>query len=152
MNVWLDLEETVFESWDCWWNSMNTRKLVTFLRANNVERVGIFSFAVYNETDKTTFNSLMKNSIQQELGVEIISVLSIEDIISIYWKKRGVRIDQHDVLHLIGKQQAFIDVMTLTAEPDSDSVLIDDVVDDVVVTNQTKSIKIRTLNVKTLTH
>ena len=60
--VWLDLEGTIIESW---YNTklINIEKIKDLLDRFGVTEIGIFSFAIYNQTDITKFNDEVKGRI-----------------------------------------------------------------------------------------
>lgn len=149
-HVFLDLEETVIESWD---NPLfiNARKIRSFLRQRGVSEISIFSFAIHNQKDKDDFNNHLKSNLQDLLGVTIRPVQSLEDFCAIIRRGHGGAVWEPFELGLVwGKFRSFVDVCTSVAPRGSVNILIDDMVDDVRIHNVTRDVVIETFNINSL--
>lgn len=65
--VWLDLKDTIIESWDIP-TIINANLIAHFLRTINVNCINIFSFAVWTPEDQRVVNAKLKNSIESSFG------------------------------------------------------------------------------------
>jgi hypothetical protein len=150
VQVFLDLEETVIESWD---NPMliNIQKVRAFLKERHVTEVHIFSFAIHNDKDKADFERHLKHSLQEALGVTIAPVQTLDDFCRIIRQGRGGAVWEPFELAMVwGKFRSFVDVCTMSAPRGATCILIDDMVDDVSIKNFTKDVFIRTININSV--
>ena len=150
VRIFLDLEETVIESWD---NPLliNIQKVKAFLKQREVTQISIFSFAIHNQKDKDDFNRHLKGKLQDVLGVIIEPIESLEDFCKIIRQGRGGAVWEPFELGLVwGKFRSFVDVCTMSAPRGSINILIDDMVDDVVIHNKTRDVIIHTININSV--
>lgn len=108
MRVFIDLEETIIESW---YNPllMNVIKIKNILSTLEVSSVDIFSAAIWNDTDKQIFLLQMKEAIERVLGIKIINVISMEDVhVQTQWKQAKFE-SICEMIALIGKKRMFED-------------------------------------------
>ena len=108
MRVFIDLEETIIESWD---NPllMNVSKLKDILSTLEVSSVDVFSAAVWNDTDKSIFVSQMKEAIERVLDVVIVDTISMGDVwFQTQWKSAKFE-SICEMTALIGKKRMFED-------------------------------------------
>jgi hypothetical protein len=66
--IFLDLEDTVIESWHSPYYT-NLQKVRKWLKDNAVTEVGIFSFAIHNDADKAVFDQQMRVGLTDALGI-----------------------------------------------------------------------------------
>lgn len=150
MKIFLDLEETIIESWS---NPllMNVGKIGNFVHTSGVQEVGIFSFAIWNEQDKIDFEERhIKQAIEMALGVPINEILTVPDIANEVFWKTGVRMDISEFITIWGKQRAFIDWALITQRNENRVVLIDDVVRNIDVIDRDRNLLIELINVEKL--
>ncbi len=148
--VFLDLEQTVIDSWD---NPllMNVEKIRDTLDLLSVTEVGIFSFAIWNDEDKVDFEKRgIKLAIENALNVKITQILTIPQIAKeIFWKT-GMQLELTEFITLWGKQRAFIDWAMVThqkTDKDTTIVLIDDVVQNLTITDHDRGIIIELMKI-----
>lgn len=148
--IFLDLEDTVIDSWDGNRLLVHLHQLRSFLRQHNAKQIGIFSFAIWIEKDKIEFDTVhFKGMIEKALDVEIIMFPSVQEMTKeIFWK-HGTVFDMHETIAIWGKQRTFIDWCTLV-RPANHCILVDDVIDNFVLTNTTQDIIIEGINVFSL--
>ena len=149
--VFLDLEETVI---DDWYNQklINHIELSQWLAQVNVDRVGIFSFAVSNERDVKTFTRDIKPRLEQELRCEIVedSVITCDEMFNASTVVTGLKYDGWaDFCTIKGKTGAFADWVQSECGPGL-YVLVDDVVGDTVTHVADRLQSIVTINVGTI--
>jgi len=150
VKVFLDLEETIIESWS---NPllMNVGKIGNFLHTAGVEEVGIFSFAIWNEQDRIDFVKRgIKQAIEISLGVTIKEILTVPNIANEVFWKTGLRMDINEFITIWGKQRAFIDWALITQRNEKRVILIDDVVRNIDVIDRDRNLLIELINVEKL--
>ena len=153
--VFLDLEETIIESWG---NPVlvNHQRINKFLKKLDITHVGIFSFAIWDENDKRNFDRFgIKDTIENALEVRINNVLTIPDIAKEVFWKQGMVISINEFITIWGKQRAFIDWAMMQPrfdEGDMEFILIDDVVQNLTILDRDSngSFKITLFNVENI--
>lgn len=153
--VFLDLEETIIESWD---NPiiMNHKKISKFLRNLDITHVGIFSFAIWNDEDKVNFERFeIKQMIEQSLQVFVGKVLTVPEMADEVFWKQGTVIEPMEFIQLWGKQRAFLDWAMMQPrfdEGEQEFILIDDVVSNVTLIddNHGGDFRVKTININSL--
>lgn len=108
MKVFLDLEETVIDSWDSGL-LINITKVKTWLSSLGIKEVSVFSAAIWNDSDKNAFNNHLKIPLEEALEVKILDWVSMEEVWrSTSWK--AVTFDSVcEMISLIGKKRMFED-------------------------------------------
>lgn len=148
MKLWLDLEQTIISIWHDP-EIVNQEKVVRFCKDNRIEWVNIFSFAIWNEKDRTHFNTHMRGWLEREFGFKIGIVHTCEELMrEIFWK-HGTVFELGEFTSIWGKEKAFNDYIRLT-QKSGHFVLIDDMVDDTVMYRIREDQQIRTINVDRL--
>lgn len=147
MKVFLDLEATIIHSWSnptlC-----NLQKVRNFLKTHDAKQVSIFSFAIWDEKDKMYFEQNFKKFLEEALAVEIIEWPSVDEMRQEILWKQGTAFERTEFINVWGKSRAFFDFCRVTQ--DEDCVLLDDVVDDEIVTNLRTNRIFGTVNVTRL--
>lgn len=148
----LDLEQTIIESWDHP-DLINVVKIDKWLKQNKVNEVSIFSFAIWNDKDKQHFNDVIKPTIEDALGVRVMTWPSVQDMMRIDFNHTGIRFEEghavSEFIQLRGKEQGFFNFVCNQYDFDR-AVLIDDVVPDMTRTHRTKGWSVEFWNVDNL--
>jgi hypothetical protein len=156
--VFLDLEETVIESWHSPYYT-NIQKVRKWLQDNHVTEAGIFSFAIYDDRDKQRFEAEMKAGLSDVLGIRITTWPSVLEMMAVDTKYTGTQwimsadtqsFDTTEYINLRGKQQGFINYAKATLPESSKVALIDDVIDNLTMTYHDTGMQIELVNVLTL--
>ena len=147
MKLFLDLEETVINSWNDH-RLCNLSGLRRFFKANAVTEVTVFSFAIYDERDKEYFEKHLKSLVEDALAVKVVAWPSVDDLLKTILWKYGTSFDRVELINVWGKTRAFFDFCRATQE--EDCVLIDDVVQHESWVWHDRNLKFTTLNVESL--
>ena len=149
MNVFLDLEGTVITNWDE--NLlMNTTKVRLWLESLGVRKVHVFSFAVWNDRDKSVFDKQMKPFLTKALGVSFIDCPTVEDFFKADLEVTGVHWESlSDFVSVRGKVDAFRSWCEHKFDGQH-NVLLDDVVPNAVWENKDSGLKLEFVNVTSL--
>lgn len=112
--LFLDLEDTVITPVvNGWFNVqlINVSTVRAVIRALEPHSVNIFSFAVWNQHERSRFLELVKPWLQDALGVQLDVVPTMDDdIIPICCRELGIspdRTDFSDISDFLGKAGAF---------------------------------------------
>lgn len=144
-HFWLDLEETIINSWDdprlC-----NVSKLKKLLSENSVNQVSIFSFAIWNQKDKKEFFNNLKEPIERALDVNISVVPTQEEILKDVVKFTGCKWELHELSSVWGKHRSFFDFCQFNFS-NAKCVLVDDAVPNMVLVNKDKNLTMELINV-----
>ncbi len=148
--IFLDLEGTVISLIDDP-VLMNIDLVKNWLANEQANIVGIFSFAIDNEKEKDEFqNSWVKKALQSNLNIQIGRIVTVEDVLkSVRQKNRVSFEDLWELKQLWGKERGFVDFCKMTFS-NCEVVLLDDMVDDMLMTLPDKNLAIRTVNVNSL--
>lgn len=132
--VFVDLEETLVESWT---NLLLCKKskVEAFVEEHgNV--VQLFSFAVWDDNDIKIFNDQIKPVCEAGHGLVFEKVWCCKDFLYAVKKYTGVHFELHEILSVWGKARTFEDFVLNLGLRDTEFVLLDDVVPNKVVTFQ----------------
>ena len=153
MNVWLDLEGTIITSWEDFLLNplcvINIKKVTNWLKFNGITEINIFSAAIYDAKDKSTFETEMKDILERLLNVKIIKYPSIEELMILTRSFDQYRYDSvHEFIYHNGK---FISFLKLCVENYNTQyhVLIDDCVDNWIM-EKSNHTRIETININNL--
>jgi len=156
--IFLDLEETIIDAWDSRIFLLNNiADIKTFINGNfnfNSVELGIFSFAIWNEEDKEDFNKNLKNIIQDLFELPIIdeNIVTVTDIGDLLSKKLFVNLLPFELINIWGKEKAFFDWVSLTDQKRTKRfILIDDIVRNLTIKNNTFGEETHLINVKDVT-
>ncbi len=140
--LFLDLENTVIDSWD---NLiiLNNPEVHKNIKSISPDKVGIFSFAIWNEADKDKFFLSLMNSLNQLYNIQIDPnlVYSLEEVKQAV--AGNIKLSNNDFIKCFGKDLAFIK-FSRDKFIGHDLYLIDDLVEFTNI--ETDSIKITLLN------
>lgn len=150
IKVWFfDLEETIIRSW----NDpviVNLSRVLEFIKTNSITNIHIFSAAIWNEEDKSHFNSFLKTWLEGVLGVHIDNVISMDDV----WKETSFNTmyfeGVHELISLFGKRRMFEVWCLETNKQDTHCILLGDAFGNTVFTNKDTNISIETVDVTKL--
>jgi hypothetical protein len=150
MKVFLDLEQTVINSWHDH-TLINGRKIKFALKHLGVSSVSIFSFAIDDDKDMQKFNDELKGIIEQYLDVTIDDVVTSEDVFKMYHQK-GVKFDHlYEMKQMFGKSKSFIDWCTSRNENMGQHfILIDDACGSIFFCQKNLDITVEILDVNRL--
>jgi hypothetical protein len=148
--VFLDLEETVIDSWDSGLLT-NVSRIQSFLKEQDASSVTIFSFAVWNAGDQKTFEARLRAPLETALGCRIDSCPSVADFMAVDASVTGVHWG-NDLCEFVSMRGKFGSFMSWCRQhhPTENCVLVDDVVQNIDVVNRDTSTVIRFLNVGAL--
>jgi hypothetical protein len=132
MLVFLDLEETVLDNWDDANMLMgNVRWLQKRLALVNCT-LGLMSWAVWDEKDKTKFNSEMRPMLEEALGMPFDNrfVWSMDEWAEQVFKHHGKKVSRQDLFDLMGKQEVLFVLSRCHPDfKDNNLLLVDDAVE-----------------------
>jgi hypothetical protein len=148
IQVWLDLEETIINSWHEGL-LMNVDKIKKQLELLNVTTVNIWSFAIWDKDDHTEFvKSGMKESIERALNVTINEWLCVDDIQKVVQKYENIVYESRsDFTLLNGKHWSFIKYC-LYKQRGHQNILIDDVVGNWLLSDADTNTIVQLINIK----
>ncbi len=147
--IFLDLEGTVITTWG---DAMlcNTAVVGKFLKAEGVTEVDIFSFAVYDDADRQSFNNGIKKALEMSsLGVTINHCPTVDDMMRVVKRFTMTAWTRQEMLSVWGKYRTFVDYCRAQYK-DMECVLVDDVVPNMTIVDHDKNLTIRFVNVETL--
>ena len=148
--IFLDLEETVIDSWDSGL-LVNSSQVRDFIKSQQASNVTIFSFAVWDANDQKTFDKQHRRVLQRALDTGIALVPTVQDFMLSDTKLTGVdwQGDVTEFICLRGKVGAFINWCKLHHSGEN-CLLVDDVVPNMDVIDRDSGVIIRLVNVNTL--
>jgi hypothetical protein len=146
--LFLDLEETLIESWTQ--PTLIIDKIITiknFCKENKITKATMFSLAICNEKEKEEFDfrlkQLLENCLEISLDVVLLDLVFKEIII-----KRGIIAEPHefcDIFIFNMKEQPFLEWISLKDDKNKEFILFDDMISNKDILLRDKNIKI-TLN------
>jgi hypothetical protein len=116
MNIlFLDLEDTVIEPVPNGWantHMINTDKIEKFIVDKNITDLRIFSFAVWDQKQKSQFEFWVQKAIERRFGMSFSQVPTIDDdILPACCKQKGLVVELtefSDMVEFWGKDLSFI--------------------------------------------
>jgi len=150
--IFLDLEETLIESWDIPdWLPDNAEAIKTFIQSlHGPAQFGIMSWAIWNERDREAFIKKLMCPIEDGLGIEFQNslILTMEDWAQLVLSQSGLRVAYDEVAHF-GKETILFWLRHAKDFPKGEIFLIDDTVEhnDCIISLE-KTRKITMKNVK----
>jgi hypothetical protein len=146
--VWIDLEETIIDSWSSGL-LINHHKIKNWLDTNNIDDINIWSFAIWDEKDQKEFvSSGMHESIERVLNRKILSSVSVTEMHKLVYQYEKVRYDNDtDFMSLNGKHWSFIK-FCMGHHVGQDCILIDDCVPSWIIEDTKTGGKITLINVR----
>jgi hypothetical protein len=149
--IFLDLEETVIDSWDSGM-LVNSAQVRDFLDHFSAKTARVFSFAVWDRADQDTFDRLHRRPLEKALDVHFDLCPTVQDFMQTDTALTGVHWhgDVTEFITLRGKVGAFTNWCRFH-HPDSDCLLVDDIVPNMDIMNHDTHSVIRFVNVSKLT-
>lgn len=132
MLVFLDLEETLVDDW----NSQllltaNVRVVRSFLSTLPPStKVGLMSWAVWDERDKALFNKDLRPFLEAELNVQFSDefVWSMDDWAQEVFNSTGMKLSREDLFDVFGKHEVLFKLSRHSSKFEGERVfLVDDV-------------------------
>lgn len=123
--LFLDLEETIIISW---YNHTlcNVDFIKDIIKAEGVEEIHIFSFAIANQFDQDVFSTQLKPFLESVLNVKIRSWPSIARINKVLRSFTGVVMEDYEMPNIFGKFRAFQEYCRAEYK-NTKCILVDDV-------------------------
>lgn len=151
--ILLDLEETVIDSWANG-SLCNIQKIKSFLNSPLMKEINqditIFSFAIWNDTDKDVFNKRFHDILENVLERKIVAVPTVENMMVNDTKITGVRFDSiTDFVSIRGKVGAAISWCNHFHKNET-VIFIDDVIPNATWSNLDNKMVIDFFNVNSL--
>lgn len=132
MIVFLDLEETLIDNWENGW--LLPTNIATIKKAIGPAnpKLGLMSWAVWDDKDKAKFNSDLRPELEEALGMAFDDefVWSMDDWAKQLLEFRGKKISREDLFDIFGKEEVLF--MVARCHPKmrhQNVILIDDVVE-----------------------
>jgi hypothetical protein len=150
LHVFLDLEQTLIESWDNPWQMNASTAFQSHLLALKVPNVEfhIFSFAIWNENDVFTFRRFQRK-IESFFNIAISDVIMISDIVSAVKQVRSIQVlEDSELSQLFGKADSWLDFCKF--HKIHNAILFDDKVEDssIKISKKDGIFHLRTVNVE----
>lgn len=150
IRVWLDLEGTVIALWQNPEICDDIAQIRSYLLDLGVSEVSIFSFACWHDRDLIHFNRVMREPIEQALGMRIAYVPTVNDIMrEIFWKT-GALMSVEEFTNQWSKARAFHEFVMMTQADWTSHYLIDDDVPNATTHDHDRCMVIKTINVTAL--
>jgi hypothetical protein len=155
MIVFLDLEETVINNWE---ESLlmleNIKKIKHLLDSNESVRVGLMSWAVWDDRDKTLFNAGVRHFLEENLGHRFDDELlwSMKDWAEHLFKFCGKHVSIQDLFDILGKHEVLFMLSRCHPTFRNETVmLIDDIAEhDLEWRSSKNNTEVRMVNVNAL--
>ena len=98
--LFLDLENTLIDSWGNWYLCSNWERIKQRIKELNPDEVHVFSYAIWNETDKQYFD-VSKVRLEKDYDIKFAEeTLSVEDIKKVCKDQLRVEMDKETACRL----------------------------------------------------
>lgn len=157
--LFLDLEDTIITPVTTGWHNIdliNLEKIKSFILENKITTLNIFSFAIWNESEKEKFSDKCLPWIESELGHKVSFIPTVDShIINACCLQKGLNrstVDFSDLGAFWSKDIAFMLCIKewFKDKTDNHCFLLDDVVENVDMFFSKNNLKISILNVDKL--
>lgn len=134
----LDLEETVIDVWSdhgfCSFN--NTEPVRQFIKNGGFSKVGVLSFAIWNDTDLETFDRHLRSELEELFEIRFTTSLIFSvDNLRKEFRKNGLSFeDTSEFLQVCKKDFTFFKILQSDRFRNCDVTLLDDMVPDAILT------------------
>ena len=146
--LFLDLEQTLIESWYVP-DFCNRDFINKIIDQEGTNKIHLFSFAIIEESDQLEFQKRFKNPIENHFNIEILSVISVREMMNTIFKSQGAIFEKFEFITIWGKLKAFQDYCAISFE-NTECVLVDDIVPNTTYTLTDKNLIIRTIKAPVL--
>lgn len=145
--VWIDLEDTVINSWhDMQLIPQKVSAIRKWLASNKIREIGIWSFAILDDKDKHDFDTMIKDELMATLEVLITDWPSIPEMRKLVHSFEHIEHESDcEFTSLNGKLFSFMKFAML--HKDAHFVLIDDAVPSLEMFDKDKNLKISFMNI-----
>lgn len=130
--VLLDLEQTAVDDWEHMNLLPDNLEKIRWAIQHTGCKLGLMSWAVWNEVDKETFKKRLQGPLEEVLGMKFSEefIFSMHDFSDIILKQRRKWLSRDDMFDLFGKEECLLQLLRLEHFGKNARVtLIDDVVD-----------------------
>jgi hypothetical protein len=105
--LFLDLEETLIDSWSNTLMLPSKLKLIQRMFAHLVPTVGLMSWAVYHDADKVVFNDTLRADLEEALGMTFSDdlVWSMDDWAKQLFAYSGKKVSRDDLFDCFSKHE-----------------------------------------------
>jgi len=132
--LYLDLEGTIIKDWQepvILWSKVDRIKRMIEIDETQGElgKLGIFSWAIWDDKDKQKFEDTLYKPISNAIGMQIDldSIPSVDDLVTLFSTEGYTRHERQDIFDFYNKESAFIKYCRLHYKEGS-FILMDDVV------------------------
>jgi len=132
MNLYLDLEDTVIDSWDSRLiKPVQCKRIKDFMEFCKYEEFSIFSYAIWNDADREVFNAKIRPMLEKYFECECVHVPTVQEMMETDHKLTGLHFNSiSDYIRIRGKADGFRN-WVVNMKPENDHyALIDDAVTD----------------------
>lgn len=144
---YLDLEGTLIDSF-FEKQLINVDVVRWFINFHRIKEVNVFSAAIWDDIDLLEFNVKIKDFIESEFGVTVVSCPTMEEVCKITPNLQSICFDYvSEVISLLGKKRMFEDWCFRKKEPNTHHVLIDDSFGNTTLIDYDLNIIVETIDV-----
>lgn len=140
-----DLEATIIESWSLP-VPINHKFVAELKNKFSFTEIWIFSFAIWGEDDLWVFNRNIKPMIENQFDVVVKGVITKEAVFKAIKANRRIQMDEMDFHDFFGKEDSFLEWARMIFR-DTKVWLVDDMVSNMVVTDNDKNLEINFIKV-----
>lgn len=131
--IFLDLEETLIDNWENGWLLPEKVNAIRAMCAPFNAKVGLMSWAVWDESDKVKFNTNLRLELEEALGAKFSDdfVWSMDDWAKQLLEFQGKSVSRKDLFDIFGKHEVLFMVSRChPAFKGHNVILFDDAVED----------------------
>ncbi len=151
VSVWIDLEETLIKSWFDHFLTPEFPKVKKFVESLPVNRVNIFSYAIWGDEDETTFEETLQGWLEDQLEYVIEKCPSVNKMITSTRHFQGIiYVDVNDYINLVPKWLGFYYYISNLQSYNTTYYLIDDAVPNMTINVKESGNIFKFINVKDL--
>jgi len=149
--LFLDLEETVIDSFDEFKKFINIREVKSFIKINDFDEVRLYSFAIWNDDDVAKTKNFFVPRLNKLLDIQICSdILRLSDIRSVVENGERMRFEFDHEFNLMFKKDLSFMKFVQHSMKDVDVVLLDDTVQNMTIVNKDTNVQIDMVNVEAI--
>lgn len=132
MEYFFDLENCLIKDWDHLLDFTSVDVVNNIIKKRGIEKISIFSWAIWNDLDKVLFTQRLKSHLEFFLEVSIVKIVTKEDLIKVL-KQQFPITESNDVNDFFGKRLSFFHFCQLSNI--REAVLFDDTVKNEIITS-----------------